>query len=115
MGKLVNFDGGTSRGPAIGKHGLQLLCQSLNAARAERDIPQRYRIVAKGGVDTLEIVTPDAKSVRFDNLGNRPKSTTYRLSQADVDRIVSERGRELSIMRDRGLIHKTDDGRFVPA
>ena len=38
-----------------------------------------------------------------------------KLTQADVDRIVSERGRELSIMRDRGLIHKTDDGRFVPA
>jgi len=38
-----------------------------------------------------------------------------KLTQADVDRIASERGRELSIMRDRGLIHKTDDGRFVPA
>lgn len=37
-----------------------------------------------------------------------------KLTQADVDRIVAERGREMSIMRDRGMILKTDDGRFVP-
>lgn len=37
-----------------------------------------------------------------------------RLEQADVDRIVAERGREMSVMLDKGLIRKTEDGRFVP-
>ena len=38
-----------------------------------------------------------------------------KLTQAEVDRIVADRGREMSIARDRGLILKTDDGRFIPA
>lgn len=101
--------------PALSRDGLQELCMKLNDARAERGIPQRYRIVKKNNLETLEIVSPEYDPVPYDPLGNKPKATDYRLTQAEVDRIVADRGREMSIARDRGLICKTPDGRFVPA
>ncbi len=109
------FGNFNQREPALGADGLQELCKKLNSARAERAIPQHYLIVKKGGVETLQIVSPDCDPVPYDELGNRPKVGDYRLTQAQVDRIVADRGREMSIARDRGLIHKTEDGRYVPA
>lgn len=101
--------------PALNRDGLQKLCMKLNEARAERGIPQRYRIVKKNNLETLEIVSPETDPVPFDELGNKPKTTDYRLTQEQVDELVAERGRGMSIARDRGLIHKRPDGRFVPA
>ena len=109
---LGNF---SQRQPAIGPQGLERLCQAMNTSRAELGIPQRYRIVRKNNVETLEIFRPERDPVPFDELGNKPKSSDYRLTQEQVDELVAERGRGMSIARDRGLIHKRPDGRFVPA
>jgi len=49
MAKLFDNSGSAK----IGKEGLRAFCEQLNAARAQKGFPARYRIVKIGGVETM--------------------------------------------------------------
>lgn len=96
----------------IDRDGLESLCEQYNAARARVNSPQRYRIDKSGEKWKLALYDMPPRHIPMAPV---IADSAPRYTQAEVDKIAADRGRELSMALDMGAIVKSPDGTYRPA